>query len=82
MLFGTAKNLTFLLSGKEYKFSRSKIYEKICLLSADIAHQIFSFEKEERCTFSFPKRKSTKKKLANLRFDRRCVWELTVRKAS
>ena len=35
----------------------------------------FLLPKGNDSTFSLPKRKSCKKKLANLRFDRLCVWE-------
>ena len=35
----------------------------------------FLLPKGNGSTFSLPKRKSCKKKLANLRFDRLCVWE-------
>ena len=40
-----------------------------------LSRKFVPLEKGKRYTFSFPKRKSTKKKLANLRFDRRCVWD-------
>ena len=47
-------------------------------MSTDRAfYKIFPFYKGERSTFFFTKKKKVaKKKLANLRFDRWCVWKL------
>ncbi len=59
----------FLFSEKIFKkiFCKSKCGK----LSADgVFYEIFPLIKGERCTFSFPKRKSSKKKLASRTLDR------------